>query len=105
MSDKNSLPKDIIDQWPDIFKDIEVSVVPISYIKSITVEFENGKIWEIEIDTGKLKSASEEEIEEYLDEFFEEYDEVIESVDFRLNTAKVIKDIQARTKHFLKKRK
>jgi DNA-directed RNA polymerase specialized sigma54-like protein len=105
VSDKNSLPKDIIDQWPEIFKDIEVSVVPIPYIKSITVEFENGKVWEINIDAEKLKNASEEDIEDYLEAFFEEYDEFIESVDFRLDTAKVIKDIQNRTKQFLKKRK
>jgi hypothetical protein len=105
VSDKNPLPKDIIDQWPEIFKDIEVSVVPITYIKSVTIEFENGKTWEINIDAEKLKNASEEDIEDYLEAFFEEYDEFIETVDFRLDTAKVIKDVQARTKRFLKKRK
>lgn len=105
MSDKNPLPKDIIDQWPEIFKDIEVSVVPIIYIKSINIQFDNGKTWEISIDAEKLKNASEDEIKEYLEVFFDEYDEFIESVDFRLDTAKVIKDIQQRTKRFLKKRK
>jgi hypothetical protein len=105
VSDKNPLPKDIVDQWPEIFNDIEVSVVPIAYIKSITVEFDNGKTWEISIDSDKLKNASEEEIEDYLEAFFEEYDDFIESVDFQLDTKKVIKDVQARTKHFLKKRK
>jgi len=105
LSDKNPLPKDIIDQWPEIFKDIEVSVVPIIYIKSINIQFDNGKTWEISIDAEKLKNASEDEIKEYLEVFFDEYDEFIESVDFRLDTAKVIKDIQQRTKRFLKKRK
>jgi hypothetical protein len=105
VSDKNPLPKDIIDQWPEIFKDIEVTVVPLPYVKSITVEFENGKTWEINVDTEKLKDASEEEIEEYLEAFFLEYEDFIESVDFRLNTAKVIKDIKERSSRFLKKRK
>lgn len=105
MPSKNSLPKDIVDQWPEIFKDIEVSVVPVTYIKSITIEFENGKTWEIDINAEKLKNASEEDLEEYLEAFFEEYDEFIETVDFRIDTKKVIKDIQARTKRFLKKRK
>lgn len=105
MTDNKSLPKDIIDQWPEIFNDIEVSVVPISYIKSITVEFDDGTTWEIELDEKALKKSSIEDIEDYLEEFFEEYDDVIESVDFRLNTSKVINDIQNKTKKFLKKKK
>ena len=41
----------------EIFKDIEVSVVPVTYIKSITIEFENGKTWEIDISAEKLKKS------------------------------------------------
>lgn len=105
MSNKKLLPKSVIDQWPEIFKDIEVSVVPFEYIKSVTVEFEDGKKWELNIDSEKSKNASQEDIEEYLEAFFEEYDDLIESVDFRLNTEKVIKDITNRTNRFFKKRK
>lgn len=105
MSEKGSLPKEVIDQWPEIFKDIEVSVVPLVYIKSIRVEFENGKVWEIKIDFDKVKNDSQETIEEYLESFFDEYDDYIEAVDFSLDTEKVINDIQSRTKRFLKKRK
>jgi hypothetical protein len=105
VSNKTPLPKNVIDQWPEIFKDIEVSVIPFAYIKSVTVEFEDGKIWELNVDAEKSKNASEEDIEEYLEAFFDEYDDLIESVDFRLNTEKVIKDITNRTSRFLKKRK
>jgi hypothetical protein len=105
VSNKKPLPKNVIDQWPEIFKDIEVSVIPFVYIKSVTVAFEDGKIWELNIDSEKSKNASEEDIEEYLEAFFDEYDDQIESVDFRLNTEKVIKDITNRTSRFLKKRK
>ena len=49
--------------------------------------------------------ASEEVIEDTLEAFFEEYDEYIESVDFRLNTQKIIEDITKRVGAFLKKRK
>ena len=36
---------------------------------------------------------------------FLEYEDSIQNVDFRLDTAKVKADIQARTKHFMKKRR
>ena len=44
-------------------------------------------------------------LEKTLENLFHEYEDSIKNVDFRLDTAKVKADIQARTRHFLKKRK
>ena len=46
-----------------------------------------------------------EELEKSLDELFEQYQDAIENVDFRLNTAKVKEDITSRTQKFLKLRR
>ena len=96
------LPPDVIDHWPEVFEDLEVDVVPLEYLHSIRVSFADGKIWDIELSKQK---ASAKDLETALDELFAEYQEVIENVDFRLDTEKVKRDITNRTQKFLKLRR
>ena len=103
MSNGKKLSKDVIAHWPEIFKDIDVHAVPIQYIDTINVTFTDGNTWVIELDD--KKGITEEEVEMSLEELFDEYEDTIANVDFTLNTEKVKRDIQARTKRFLKKRK
>lgn len=99
----NKLPPEIIDHWPEIFNDVEIKAIPIEYLHAINVHFKDGRTWSIDMKKNK-KSSSVEEIENSLQEFFEEYDSLIETVDFSLNTAKVKKDVVLHTKRFLKRR-
>jgi hypothetical protein len=99
------LPPEVVDHWPEIFSDIEIKAIPIQYIKSINVQFADGKVWVIEVNNKIITQTNLESVEESLADFFEEYDDVIDTVDFNLNTAKVRKDIETRTKRFMKKRK
>ena len=48
---KKQLPKDVIDHWPEVFKDVHIDVVPLEYLNSVRVEFTDGKIWDIDINT------------------------------------------------------
>lgn len=97
------LPPDVIRHWPEVFNDVEIQTIPIEYLVSVRVEFNDGKMWEIELD--KNKSASKEVIEDSLGNFFDEYNDHIANIDFRLDTKKVINDVKSRTKSFMKKRK
>jgi len=104
----DKLPPEVIEHWPEIFKDIEIKAVPMEYITSVVVRFDDGETWEIDLSPESLDVEGVDiidVIEETLETFFEEYDEYIESVDFRLNTQKVIDDITKRVGTFLKKRK
>lgn len=105
MPDKKSLPAEIFDHWPEIFEEIQINTVPIDYLKCVIIHFKDGKIWEIDIGKNKSRSFDSEMIEESIETILEEYDDYIESVDFRLDTEKVKKDIKKRTEIFLKKRK
>ena len=104
MSKKPSkkLPKEVISHWPEVFEDVEIDVVPLEYLDSVRVQFIDGKVWDIDINTQKNKV---EDLERSLDELFEEYNDHIKTVDFRLNTDKVKQDITNRTKKFLKLRR
>lgn len=101
MARNKKLPDDIIRQWPDVLKDINIDVVPIEYLESIRVTFTDGKVWEI--DTQKNPEGTD--IESAMENLMEEYEDVIKSVDFRIDTARVKQDIKKRTAQFLKKRK
>lgn len=103
MSKRKKLPPEVVNSWPDIFEDIEISVVPVEYLDSVHVQFHDGKIWEIDIK--KSLNKTDIDIENALEDLFEQYEDAIKNVDFRLNTEKVKKDIKKRTKIFMKKRK
>lgn len=98
MPDK--LPQEIINHWPEVFEDIEIKAVPIEYLNSAVVYFDNGDVWEIDI-----KGPEFDDAEESLNAFFEEYDEAIVKVDFKIDSERVVKDVKSKVKSFIKKRK
>jgi len=101
---KKPLPKDVIEHWPEVFKDVDISVVPVKYLHSVRVIFKDGKVWDIDVAKTRQKQKTTN-IEAALEDLFKTYEESIENVDFRLDTAKVKADIQGRTRHFMKRRK
>jgi hypothetical protein len=96
-------PPSVIDTWPEVFSEIDVDVVPIEYLHSINIKFKDGKIWEI--DVKKSRQKPNVDIETALEELFEQYENAIDSIDFKLDTDKVKHDIKSRTAAFMKKRK
>jgi hypothetical protein len=97
------LPPDVIDHWPEVFDEIEIDVIPVEYLDSVRVQFEDGTVWDV--DVKKSREKDEVDIELAIEELFDEYADVITNIDFRLDTAKVKKDIKNRTARFMKKRK
>lgn len=102
---KKKLPQSVIDKWPDVFKDIDIKAIPLQYLHSIRVEFSNGKIWDVLVkDEYNVKNPIAR-LESTLQSLFETYKTSIKHIDFRVDTDQVKKDIQKRTKGFLKKNK
>lgn len=102
--EKQWLPKDISDTWPEIFEDIEYSAIPVEYIHIIDVVFKNKKVWSIEVEESlSYKSWTEFEIQ--VREMLNSYKDDIEHVNFKLNTEKIKKDISTSTTKFFRKRK
>lgn len=100
---KKPLPKDVIEQWPEIFNDIDVKVVPLTYLHSMRIIFTEGKVWDFEISDNKRSTEELEDLEAQLYELIDTYEDVIEHIDFRLDVDRVKKDIITRTKKFLRK--
>jgi hypothetical protein len=102
---KKNLPKEVVEHWPEVLKDVDIKVVPVKYLHAVRVYFKNGKVWDIDVAKTLKKNPSEKSIEHTLEQIFLEYEDTIQNIDFRLDTAKIKADIQARTKYFMKKRR
>jgi hypothetical protein len=98
-----SFPKDVIDRWPEVFGEITLNVVPLTYLHAVKVTFKNKKVWEIELK--QESKANWDSFEKHVKEVIAEYEENIDSIDFRLDTDRIKKDIQRNTKKFLNNRK
>jgi hypothetical protein len=98
------LPKDVIEHWPEVFGEVHLNVLPLRYLHTVLVSFKDGKIWEIRI-TAKTKRSGWPAFEKNLSEIFRTYEDRIDNIDFKLDTERVRKDIEASTQKFLKKRK
>lgn len=100
---RKKFPADVIRQWPEVFKDVDVQSVPMEYINIIHVTFKNGKEWLI--DCKAKRSLSNNTVTKELEDLFEEYGAEIKGIDFRIDSRRVKNDIQKQTRKFLKRRK
>ena len=98
---RRSLPRDVIDKWPEIFNDIEVRAIPLEYLESITIVFKDGKTWEVSV-AEHAETVDTNLLEEHLQELVETYETAIEHIDLRIDVKRVKKDIIKKTKKFLK---
>jgi hypothetical protein len=103
-STKRPLNRNIIDQWPEIFEDVDLSAVPLPYLHSVMVTFKDGKNWHIVLGDAD-KKAEDGNLPRNLYEFFQLHEEEIEHIDFRLDVEKLKKDVMRSTNKFLKRKK
>lgn len=90
------------DYWEEIFDSVDMDFLPLEYVSTVVVTFNDKKVWEIDLDKTKNKLDSEINIEDTLADFFETYEKDISDIDFRLDTDRIKSDIGKRTKRFLK---
>jgi hypothetical protein len=87
------------DYWDKILSEIDMDYIPMEYMSTVVVKFLDGKEWEIDINKSQ---QNDQDVETILDDFFEEYQDTIDTVDFRLDLQQLKKDIGKRTHKFLK---
>ena len=88
------------DYWDEIFESVNMDFLPLEYMSLIIVKFKDGRIWEIQVSKNQRKDP--ESIEGALDSFFQEFEDDIDAVDFRMDLNGLKNDIGKRTRRFLK---
>lgn len=97
------IDKNLVDHWPEILEDINLSAIPIGYLDSIIITFEDGNVWNVALSREDRNRHSD--ISKTLNDLFTNYGPNIEHVDFRLDIEKIKKDVIKSTKRFLKRKK
>ena len=90
-------PIHLIKEWPEVFEDMYMNTMPVAYLKNVRLEFNNGRIWEIDIQE-QLGNATNEIVAEKLLDTFQEYKEEIIKVDFAIDIQKLKEDVIKQTK-------
>jgi len=98
------LNQDMIDQWPEILGDVNLSAIPIFYLHSVVITFQDGNVWNVVLKK-EHKEGSGEKFTETLNELFQNYEKQIQHVDFRMDIDRLKKDITKTTNKFLKRKK
>ena len=91
-------PTHLVKIWPEVFEGLYMNTKPVAYLDTIRLEFQNGRIWEIDIKEQLTESHSEHVADKLL-ETFSEYQEEISKIDFKIDIEKLKQDIKKETKN------
>jgi hypothetical protein len=89
-------PANMVKEWPEVFEDLYMNTMPVNYIKSLRLEFKDGRVWEIDVED-KLTTISTEALSSKMLDVLREYREDIHKIDFSINTEKLKTDVISST--------
>ena len=93
-------PKHIVDEWPEVFSDLYMNTMPIDYLKYIHLEFSTGMVWELDVEE-QLKTLGSDVVAERLQKTIREYQREVKRFDFKLDVARLKRDIKKSTELIL----
>lgn len=94
-------PKHLVQEWPEVFEDLYMDTMPVHYLETIRLEFENGRIWEIDINE-QLTNSHSDIVASRLVETFAEYKKDIVKIDFKIDVERLKQDIKNQSNYFFK---
>lgn len=83
-------------EWPEVFDDLYMNTLPVSYLETLTIEFSNGRVWEIDIQDHEAEQS--QSITDKVLDAFQEYHEEISSVSFKIDIDRLKDDIKKSSK-------
>jgi len=93
-------PAHLIKKWPEVFEDMHIDTMPVAYMNQFRIIFNDGRIWEIDINS-KLAEHHPEDLASSLIDMLEEYQNDIIDIDFDIDVERLKQDISDKTKDLL----
>jgi len=93
-------PKHLVDEWPEVFKDLYMNTMPVVYLEYVHLEFNTGMIWKVDIKE-QLKELDPDTVADILYRTIQEYRDDVATLDFKVDIKKLKKDITNSTKKIL----
>jgi len=77
-----------------------MNTMPVHYLEMLRIEFEDGRVWEINVQE-QLSTTHSDIIADRLVDTFQEYKEEIKKIDFKVNIDKLKTDVRNSSKKIL----
>lgn len=90
-------PRHLVKEWPEVFEDLYMNTMPVAYLDYVRIDFQDGRIWEINV-SDQLAEKTPEEIADALLNTMSEFKNEITKLDFKVNIQKLKKDILDQSK-------
>ena len=94
-------PKNLIEEWPEVFEHIYMNSMPIRYVHGVELKFKDGRIWEVDI-TEQLPFNNEKDIVAKLMSALKEVSKEVEQVNFNINVKKLKEEINDQNKNIVR---
>lgn len=89
-------PRHLIKEWPEVFEDLYMDTMPVAYVDLMILEFNDGRVWEINIKE-QLNDSNPDDVAKKLLNTLSEYKDTIKKIDFKINVEQLKNDIKNRT--------
>jgi hypothetical protein len=93
-------PTQLVKEWPEVFEDLYMNTVPLTYLSSIELEFVSGMVWQIDIEE-QIKLGSPATVADILSETIKNSQADIERVSYLFDTKRFKRDIKKLTESIL----
>lgn len=93
-------PRRLVKEWPEVFEDLYMNTMPVAYLISLRLEFNNGRIWEINVQE-QVRDTDPNEMAQKLLNIFQEYRNDISKIDFQMDIEKLKQDISNSSRELL----
>jgi hypothetical protein len=93
-------PAKFVSQWPEIFNELYMNFIPVTYVHLVNIEFYDGSVWEIDI-ADQLETHPADQVSSFLQSSLREFGPEIKDVDFKLDIEKLKRDTFIMTSNVL----
>lgn len=90
-------PRHLVKEWPEVFEDLYMNTMPVTYIDLIHLEFNDGRVWQLDVKS-QLTEDDADSVAERLMLTIGEYKDTISKIDFKIDVERLKKDIADSTK-------
>jgi hypothetical protein len=97
----NNFSDEFFNRWEHLISSVEISDVPIRFIKSISASFNDGQSHSFDIKVMLERGMEFSEIEMLIETYLEMYADDIECVDFHLNISAIAEEVETETNRLL----
>lgn len=93
-------PRHLVKEWPEVFDDLYMDTMPVAYVDTMIIEFNDGRVWSIDV-KNKLETMDPDTVADKLFGTLKEYKDTIKTIDFKIDVERLKGDIKNRTDKIL----